>query len=712
MPVIQMPNGDLVDLPDTATPEQLSQLEALAQTQRQGSSAVPEQAPPVNKLKETGRVVDKSIRGGLLAIPGMAADAVSGGVNAWMRNFGLLPNNEAHKLGAPGMPMWPSDALQQMTGGPVSEPETSTGKMLGNVGESVVAGATSGPLAHAGRNALIGLGAGAGAEAAAVAFGDNGVSRIAGALAGGGIPVAARKIWPNNADDIIRTATGKMTDTDWLLANAAKKTADKMGMPSLSSQFLGPRSSMGDVVEAASGNQFVRPDLLSATAKVPEKARAGVENFITANIAPRLESNRDFLGNVQEEAAKTIRNSEKADSALWRSTFDQTLEAQRTGNAEALNAARAELDNLPANVGLSRLAVAKQNVDSAAKNAANFGQVPREALDDTYKRLTTLAGAFPNQQVEKVILNLRNKLKKGDEYITDGSQLNGILQDVRATLDQVGVANPINRRAAGIGKEEIYNIREELGQAFEPIRVANEAFRLRRSQVTEPMEKSLVGQFAQMGGGVKSDKYTARQNALQMMFPKDRDMTQEIRQYAQQTSPETVVRMGAEYLGQALENAVTLSRGAERLQQPFKFVEAVAGTRAQQRNLNEMLKQTAEAYGQDSTAVRIGFYKVMKALESTKNLKIRSSINPVDVEKQAGENVAAFGLAPMSRTARALSDRVTARAYRDITKIIMSPDGLQQLERIAKTPGNAEARAWIFATLPQATASAPADVDE
>ena len=67
MPVVKMPDGALVDMPDNPTPEQLAALQAILSKASQ--AAVPAPKEEVSGLGETARVIGKSIYGGLTSLP-------------------------------------------------------------------------------------------------------------------------------------------------------------------------------------------------------------------------------------------------------------------------------------------------------------------------------------------------------------------------------------------------------------------------------------------------------------------------------------------------------------------------------------------------------------------------------------------------------------------------------------------------------------------
>ena len=176
MPVVKMPDGALVDMPDNPTPEQRAALQAILSKGATAPVAAPKEKSSGGGLVETARVVGKSLYGGLTSLPRFVLQA-----GDWLEE----------KMPTPDWAKTPIPGYEQIAGADKAvrkavEPKTKAGKVVGNIGEAVIGAiASPGGLAAPIRSALIGASSGAGSEAAAAAFGDNTLTRVAGGLAGG-----------------------------------------------------------------------------------------------------------------------------------------------------------------------------------------------------------------------------------------------------------------------------------------------------------------------------------------------------------------------------------------------------------------------------------------------------------------------------------------------------------------------------------------------
>ena len=131
MPLVTMPGGQVVDMPEQPSPEQLAGLRALAT--RKGPQ-IPE------GVKEAGRVLDQTVRGGLTALPRLAKEIYKATGQperdkAFQESLPEIfqPNVQRAKLGLMAV-----DQLMIPT-----QPKTKAGQVVGNIGEAAVSALAS-----------------------------------------------------------------------------------------------------------------------------------------------------------------------------------------------------------------------------------------------------------------------------------------------------------------------------------------------------------------------------------------------------------------------------------------------------------------------------------------------------------------------------------------------------------------------------------------
>jgi hypothetical protein len=268
-------------------------------------------------VKEVGRVADQTVRGGVTALPGTVGDAALGVARSPKVLDAMGPMGMATKLAMkiPGLAdiinerKW-GDATQalQTAGGalpPVSEPQTKAGKIIGGIGESAVSAATGGGAGTMGSRAVIGAGGGAGAEAAGAAFDDNPIAKVLGALLGGA-GTAVAQAWKPNAKQLIQESTSQMKDSDWAKAKVLKELADRQGLPTVSSQLLGPRSTLDDVVTQASADPTARGKLITHVEGAQKAANKAMQGIVEQKLPITLGERTQALDDIQGAAKAHI----------------------------------------------------------------------------------------------------------------------------------------------------------------------------------------------------------------------------------------------------------------------------------------------------------------------------------------------------------------------------------------------------------------------
>jgi len=623
--IIEVPGMGQVEFPDGMGDREIEQAIQASMPKAEGM------------LEEAGRVADKSIRGGLLAIPELASMLAKGArVPAeWLaRKVGATDAD----MVAPSVLETLPEKIKAVTGGEIAQPQTTAGKYLGSAGQGAVA-AVAGPggLTNVARNLLVGSSAGTGSEGAAHLLGDNALSRILGALAGGGVAAVGSSAVPN-ANKLIKQATSHMKDVDWRRAGVLEGLLENTGISHLKSQLLGPASTLDDLTSVAGSHPSVRPQLLGAVRNSPEEARKAFEVWSSGNLPPGVGSRRSVLEDVQGAAEGVIDTLKKDANKAYVNALPDGVSAERYGKA-FVDTLRGQLETLV------------KDPERYGPNTAG-GQAILKFMGNHLPPLK------PFQTVQKGYIN---NLVKDLNTIAEKEGYKGLpVKDIRGILKDFTV--------------------DDFGAARE----AKTAF---MKQSVNPVERGLTGQIAQMGGGVKPDRFTAKETALKLVFPDKTPQPQEIAKLGKELGGDAVGQMLREHLATNMESAVKIGKQeGKALQAPFDFLSKVAGTNAQRQNLEAALQIVAKDSGANPAAVRNGFYKLMKAFGTTKDLKLPETVDRAVLAQQGGVNVPGLLVAPQSRLGRYLWERTTEKTYRKIAEIITSKDGLKQLEEIAKAP--------------------------
>lgn len=371
MPIVKMPDGALVEVPDNPTPEQRAALQAILEKTAQAAAPAPKEE--VLGLGETARVVGKSLYGGLTTLPRFVMQA-----GDWLEE--KMPTPEWTKVPIPAYKELSAadQAIREAV-----EPKTKTGKVIGNIGEAAVgAVASPGGMAAPFRSALIGASSGAGSEASAAAFGDNALTRILGGLAGGltgGFVTAAK----TNRGTLAREALADVRPEDLAVAVERMKAARDAGIPINLSQAM-PRASNIDAYVDALANSKHGRNVTEQLRKQPQQIAFGVEEQI-ANLPGQIRMPQVLANNAQEAATTAIEIAKQNRTAAWQKAFETELARLQQGPKIALAEAQAlaakaadqlaaaqaaDAKALAARAAMERAAAVKQSAEKQALEKA------------------------------------------------------------------------------------------------------------------------------------------------------------------------------------------------------------------------------------------------------------------------------------------------------------------------------------------------------
>jgi hypothetical protein len=587
-------------------------------------------------LGEVAAVADKTIRGGAFALPNLVRHAGN-----WLEErFGKGP--ELFQGQIPESLVRGYDALTTP-----SQPQTSAGKTLGNIGEAAV-GTLVGPgmLTTPGKLLTVGAGAGAGGEAAARLTDDNALARLLGGLAGGGVAALGATYVPT-ATSMTKRAVKGMTEADWQTAKELEATLRAAGMPHLKSQLLGPNSSLDDIVAQASANPEVRPELLKAT-----------RVWRNLNTAPMLDERRVLQQDIQNTA-------KQADWGLLAKANAAYEAAMPKGGQYSAG----YIENLRKDI-------------VALANSEKFGPTSEGgkaliAFAENKLPKATPAQTIPGQPTGMLDANGNPLLSPPTVKPATGGMeklhLNNLVKDLNVLTQQEGWK--------GLPLKDLKELLKSYTPEFDAARAAK-----RSVMETEgtPMRQGLAGTIARMGGGPNENKYTATGDIIKLVFPADKAQPMAIKQLAENIGNDQVSMLLNEHLNTAFQRAAKAL--GENPKAPADFVEAVLGTPAQRANIDAAIEVSAKALNVNPNAAQRGFRELVHALGTYRDLKLNTGVSQASTGFEAGKSFLGFAIAPASRAGRYLWEQASAKTYQRIADMVTSPDGLTQLERIAKTP--------------------------
>ena len=432
-------------------------------------------APTTSKgpeiVKEIGRVADKSIRGGLLAVPELMAMLAKGARKGGEWAAGKLGARSEDMATPSKLESFP-DAVKVMTGGEVAVPQTTVGKHLGSIGQTATAMlAGPGGLTNIPKNLAIGAASGEGSELAAM-LGDNALTRFAGGLLGGGATAAYQTYKTNNIDKVARAMFDGVSKSDITEALAVQAKADKAGLPLNLGQALGRETGVDAVIDSLASSPEGKNTVNLLRAQ-PLHIKLGTQTAVQG-LPGSARATRDIANRSQEAASSLIKDGLKKAGEVWTAmapvgatipengmkTFDSFLTALA---AKYPNTARAEMVN---------------DVKAAIRNQTPAAK-PSGLLDAAGKPIPA---------------PVKNP------YLEDALQVKGAIDDV---LQNFGARKLNTPGTAGKELQTAQVIREAFSkeggvlETFAPGLVqANRAYEAVMSGTVNPLKKSVIGDLA------------------------------------------------------------------------------------------------------------------------------------------------------------------------------------------------------------------------
>jgi len=657
---VNVPGHGLVNFPDAMTDDQIAHaiendiMKPQAAPVAQIPVSVPQKTNGRETIDEIGRVADKAVRGGLLSLPGFIGDAAVGIPNWAARKTGFIADVPANTPGSPeGYMKMPSQALEEMTGGELHQPKTELGKVVGNVGQSAIGSIGPGGVVAIPRNLAIGAAAGAGGELTARTLQDDNVgTRLVGGLIGGGAASLIARHVPN-VQNIIRDAMKGVQPADIARALTLRDVVNRAGIPSAATQFFGGKTTLPEVFARAASNPAVRPTVDVALEGTNTKAAEALRNWQSQHLPQTGAAGQALLTDIQEAADAHM-------GGLWD------------------KAKQGYVDALPPDA--SRIPYPPQRVDSIVNTLRSIAGSP-----DKFGAGTT-GGDFLSGIAQRI-----SDLGKKTKTVWDA---HGVPSQVRDDV-QAGHVNNIlkdlNTRAEAEGYKNL-----PLTDAKNALRAATPEFQPSRdamSKVIEdevnPAKRGLVGQIAEMGGGVRDDKFTAKESIISLVLNDHNKQPAQIAELGTQIGNSRIGAILDTYINRKTAETIKGSKNrASELQQPFDLQAKIRGTSdsALRANVDAALRASAKYQKVPAADLQKGFHSLLDGLETYRDLKVPAGIDKSSIDAAASRNAAAYALRPGFTGAHKIEDYLLRKVHKRIVEMALSPDGVEQLVAIGKSP--------------------------
>lgn len=680
MPIVQMPDGALVDMPDNPDPALLAELERLT----------PKADSP---LKHQAKLIGSDVAKGALGLPAMAFDAG--------RDLLNIPFNLGEKIGeklggapAPDFKLRgpvASTALQDFGTKPRTEAEKWQSVLTqGAVGGIASPGGLTRPLLQAGTGAA----SAGGSEIAARLGGDNIPMRLLGGLAGGasfaGIAGLANRGSPRVAE-LARESLDGVSPDQLKSARSFMEGARKNGMPLDYAQALEATGAQ------PSGMRVLRDTLANVKEGDATQALLKEQPGRLQDLSERWMGNQPGKVFSPEQAANNL--SEAATGSV---------NAAKKLRSDTVTGLYEKAGNLPPETGTAMLKflddfVSKPGISDTTKAAA-AGLRRKLEGPDTTGELSGLVDAWKSSKNPGERAKLRLKINELTAQAEAPNTLHA--KDVNTMIGQfvgdfkgtpLSPANPVVRgetKAIGQGLNKI------LRTGSKELAAADDAFGQISRDVVDPLKQGQVGGLAGRAGYDAGKQVpVSRMNAL---FSAGRDPAAkhspllETARTLNKQDPTAFADAAKTYysgkISEAFDAGIGAGGRATNKDAGQRIYNSLFADSKQYTGMRDVVTATAEAAGRKPAEALRGLENFAKIVRATRSQP--DSIGGMTqqqimemAQKHYGANaVRIFGFLPFERMARNMESATMSRTFREMDKLITTPEGVDILIELSKTP--------------------------
>lgn len=684
MPVVKMPDGQLVDMPDNPTPEQLAKLQAVQQS---------------GGFMHKAGLVGSALARGAAALPALAVDmfAPQGAAGAEMASAaaGRAPDPKMQEIIRGKLPMGATSAVTKAGAQPQGKGEEYANAILQGIGGLATPGMGLGSAAAAPIRSTIAAGAGgAGAKLGEDLFPGNPLASLAGGVAAGGLAAGAAN-WAGGVRPqvkrIAQEAGEGLTPGQLDQAKAMQGVAKGQGIDVDLVQAL-------DMAGQPTGNLETVRNILaqhSAGNKVQKTLRDQPAQYggslLSLDLPGRVLPDTVAANRVQEAATSAVDMAKKSRSVQVRPFYEKAGEltdANKQDLLTILDLARSQhgmTDDVKAAVAtlrgklegssdsLTQSVRAAQEAIAGAKSASAKGEA-RQAL------------ANANRALEN------SKLKKLHALDVDTfiSELVGPFRGTPLT--------PADPKAAGQIKRLGKDLNAYLQNASPEIKAGEALYSKLSKEVVDPLKQSAVGAMATKRGYMadtqastaKIETFFSRGSNPEATGTSDiLTLSRELNKVDKEAFPNAAKTFISDRLAKAFDPEIkgvsgTSSDAAKRVW------DSLFSNKRQMQGMRDMAAGMADAHGLPRKDVVDGLETFALITKGLKNRPRQvGGLDPIEVKQLGGgnrvSNVARiWGFLPFERVARKIEDKQLASTFAKFDELLTTPDGAALLAKLGK----------------------------
>lgn len=700
---VQMPDGSIIDAPEGTTKAQIA-----AKYAKMGGK-VPEEPGMFDGAIDAVKNIGTGLAKGFGGLATLAGDA-----------FADDPQTRMAVAAAGGKQPKVGDVSRMVAGmgyQPKTAPERYAQSTAAGVGGALFPGPglVSGPV----KQMAIGGASGLGAEVGNQLSGNNPLAAIGGGLLGGGAMGLATSL-KGNAPALARETLEGVSPQQLEQAKGNMMQAQAAGIPINLSQAMERPSNIDSLVQSLANSRYGK-NVTQQLNNQPDQVSLGMESQLL-RVPGEARAPQIVANNAQDVATKVINNAKRVRTQSWERTHSKGVD-KLMRDAQGKSVTVREQSNMLGPDG-------QPIVTTRELPASGFvGMLPEGEVSKSAEGLMKLAAERPNTGVGAELSALAGRLKKDGRWITDTMQLNEILKDASARLKSPDLATAgIDAGGSKFIGSQIDNLRNTWGEKFEPFRAANAVYRQQTQDIVDPLKKSVVGQLAGRKGAVPDvdaakGKLTALFDAGTVPGAKSSDILKMERSF--RTIPQGADGLSGSMAYQdAVKSWMASKVSAAAQQKGGRIDPAIAGnlekvflgsdTKAQ--GFRDMLVGLARSEGKSDDMYVKGMEKFLKITSrAARRPGSIQGISAGDASDIASQTLATRNgqttWSPLRGLLIRWSERVNADAYKEMDRLLTSPEGVDMLQKLAKVPATSPLAQTAVATFLGTNAVATDDRD-
>lgn len=635
-----------VTAPEGTSPEEIA---AGVQQKIAGEDGFKGKARQVGgEIQKAARVATAILKRGATDVPKFFAGAIQSGGDWFEKRLPITPESMKYPMASA------PEIIDRMTGGTPYQGQNVGERLAIEAGAGALGGAGLGaaskPTAIAG--AIGGAGAGVGAEVGEMVDPGNPISRIVGAILGGGVTApASYKVTGGGVSRRVAEVAGKVPDTKLAegqqLMQQAKQEGINLNLPQAMEQ---PNPLIALSEDAARSSSAPQHTMLQAgqTVQAQAAAKKGMSLFNLPGADP------------VEVAFRT---------------------------QQAAEAAVARAGKLPAKVAGAEYAfkVPKATPQEVKRVISD--------LQDEIERIgpTTNAGRYLQQEVLGKVIDKKNK-----SFITDMQQLKTILKEAESGIDKPTLNKPgMDKYSAGLAREGLKKLEDFVASKQIDPKTGDLIYQQAHEAIIDPMKRGPVGQIASPKG--VDESIPTKVDAIFKVLDSPNIRAQTISKLQvdlDKSAPGTFAQYSKAAMERKLEAAFKQGAGETPLDAPAQFVKALRGgpgpTIANE-NFRATMAASARSLGKTPAQAAefvTGMEKLMAVIEAAGRGKVivtskHGRNTAMDIATDIAKGTAYTPQAP-GAASRIIQNFMGGDATRrKIFDLIWTPEGVDQIRKYA-----------------------------